>query len=478
MKLSQLAAAAGAVCIGEAEITALTCRSEEVKPGTLFAALPGARTDGASYIGQAAQRGAAAVLCAPGVACALPTIRCGEPRRSLAPVAAEFYGHPEREMTLIAITGTKGKTTTAHMVREMLLAAGQRVGMLGTLGAFLDRQPLGPTGNTTPEPVTLWRLLRQMADAGCTHVVLEASSQAMKLHRLEGLAFDVGVFLNLSPDHIGPGEHETMEEYRACKGAVLAQCRRVAGNGAHPDWPAVRAFIAPGTEVREFGPAVTEPGDGLTTRLKWPGQADYLIPLPGGFNGENALAAIAAAELLDLPDSAIRAGLANTAVPGRCMVYPAPAPYSVVVDYAHNGASFRALFQALRRQGADRVIAVFGAGGDRPPMRRRELAQAAEEGADYAILTEDNPRGEEAEAICGDISAAMPRLPHQIIPDRRSAIFRALELARPGDVVALLGKGHETYIESKGVRRHFSEWEVLEDYFSRPEGAVPHNTTR
>lgn len=193
----------------------------------------------------------------------------------------------------------------------------------------------------------------------------------------------------------------------------------------------------------------------------------YVIPLPGGFNGQNGAAAVTAAELLGISDGAIRQGLTNTAVPGRCMVYPVKAPYGVVIDYAHNGASFAALFRALRQQDPKRIIAVFGAGGDRPPMRRTEMARAAAEGADFAVITADNPRSEPVEAICAQISAAMPDLPHVIVPDRKEAIFRALDMAGAGDVVALLGKGHEEYIETDGVRRHFSEREILDEYFKK-----------
>jgi len=332
--------------------------------------------------------------------------------------------------------------------------------MIGTLGAFVNREPLSATANTTPEPITLHRLLRHMAGAGCTHVVMEASSQAAAQHRLEGLRFDVGIFLNLSPDHIGPGEHRDFEEYLACKREILGQCAVVAGNTEDPAWPALSVGLAGRTYP--FHAAEVRPGPGLTTMV-----GDLTIPLPGTFNGENARAAITAARLLGLPEAAVRQGLEQVQVPGRCGVRRTPDGVEVVIDYAHNGASFSALLAALRRQGEGRILAVFGAGGDRPPMRRRDLARAAAEGADYAVITEDNPRGEENAAICAQISAAMPDLPHEIVPDRRQAIFRALDLARPGDVVALLGKGHEQYIEEKGVRRHFSEWEVLEECLKR-----------
>lgn len=467
LKLSRLLHAAGLNCTEEREITAIACHSDDVVPGALFVALEGARSDGRRFVSDAVKRGAAAVLCSGGVETSVPVLETEQPRRALGLIAAEFYGRPAENMTLIAVTGTKGKTTTAHMLREILAVAGHRTGMIGTLGAFVGREQIAPAVNTTPEAVTLHRLLRQMADVGCTHVVMEVSSQAMKLRRLEGARFDVGIFLNLSPDHIGPGEHENFEEYRDCKAALFGQCRRVVGNAADPAWQFMATHIPVGIPVHTFGEEPIRAGEGLTTVLELPGRMPYVIPLPGGFNGQNGAAAVTAAELLGISNQDIRQGLAKTEVPGRCMVYPAKAPYSVVIDYAHNGASFDALFRALRQQNPKRIIAVFGAGGDRPPMRRTEMARAAAEGADFAVITEDNPRSESAETICAQISAAMPDLPHVIVTNRKEAIFRALDMAQAGDVVALLGKGHEEYIETSGVRRYFSEREVLDAYFGR-----------
>ena len=204
MKLSKLLSVLGVQCSQEAEITALTCDSREVIPGALFAALPGCRADGRAHIPEALYRGAAAVVCAPPLPAGVPGAPVDDPRTALALLAAEFYGRPADGLSLIAVTGTKGKTTTAHMIRDILSAAGYKTGMIGTLGAYIGRERLCATANTTPEPITLHRILRQMADAGCAYVVLEASSQAMKLRRLHGLNFAAGVFLNLSPDHIGP----------------------------------------------------------------------------------------------------------------------------------------------------------------------------------------------------------------------------------------------------------------------------------
>lgn len=475
MKLSQLLSALGGSCPNDAEITALTCDSREAGPGALFAALPGFRADGRAYISDALDRGAAAVVCAPPLPAGVPGLAVDDPRAALALLAAEFYGHPEKNLTLIAITGTKGKTTTAHMVRDILSAAGYKTGMIGTLGACIGREKLADAVNTTPEPITLHRTLRQMSGRGCTHVVLEASSQAMKLKRLYGLEFAAGLFLNLSPDHIGPGEHTGLDEYRGCKAALFRQCRRAVGNMDDLAWPAMAAQLPPNAPAASFGfdprsdvralAVEPDPDRPLAIRLTTAGVPRYHIPLPGRFNGLDALAAVALARALDLNDGSIRAGLAHVRVPGRAQRVSVPAAFEVVIDYAHNGVSFDAVLSALRQHNPRRIIAVFGAGGDRPGMRRTDMARSAVRWADYAVLTEDNPRSERVEDICADISAALGEFPHETVPDRRAAIFRALDLARPGDVVALLGKGHEEYIETDGVRRPFSEKAVVEEYF-------------
>ena len=475
MKLSRLLSAIGAECPQDAEITALTCDSREVVPGALFVALEGAKADGCAYVSQALERGAAAVVCRPPLPEGVNGAATDDPRAALALMAAEFFGCPARELALIAVTGTKGKTTTTHMLRDMFAAAGYQAGMIGTLGAYIGRRAIADSLNTTPEPVTLHRTLRQMADEGCSHVVMEVSSQAMKLRRVHGLTFDAAVFLNLTPDHIGGAEHADFDEYRACKAALFRQCRLAVGNADDPSWPAMAEQVPSSVPVVTFGfgagvdvrgQDIAPDSQPLSTRFTAGDVPPYHIPLPGAFNAADALAAVALGRTLGLNDGALRAGLAHVSVPGRMQRYPAPAPYTVLIDYAHNGDSFRALLEALAGHEHRRIILVFGAGGDRPKIRRMDMARAAAQGADYAVLTADNPRSERAEDICADIAAGLGTMPCEIVTDRREAIFRALELARPGDVVALLGKGHERYIEENGVRRPFSEWEVLDEYFS------------
>ena len=480
MKLAPLLAVLGHSCDQDVDISSLSCDSRTVTPGALFVAIPGEHADGTQYIPQAVDRGAAAVVSPVSLPCSVPLFVVEEPRDALAHLAAAFYGHPAKSLALIGITGTKGKTTTAHMVRDILLAAGHTAGMIGTMGAYIGRDKWADCPNTTPDPLLLHQLLSDMVAQGCTHVVMEVSSQAMKHHRVAGLTFAAGVFLNLSPDHIGPGEHADYAEYAACKAAFFAQCAGAVGNGEDMAWPQMAAQLPPEAPVATFGFSPTcgvqgvtvapiEAPSALGSRFTVAGcDTPYTIPLPGRHHVQDALAAVAVCRQLGLPEEAIRQGLEGAAVPGRAQVFPNHRGIRVVVDYAHNAASFRAILSCLHCYPHGNIIVVFGAGGNRPPMRRLDMAQVAAELADCAIVTTDNPRWEPVEDICRSITQALGRqIPWEVIYDRREAIFRALDLAQPGDMVALLGKGHEGYIETCGLRLPFSEWAVLEEYFHR-----------
>ena len=466
---------------GEAEITALCCDSRRAGSGSLFVALPGARADGHGFVPAAFAQGAAAAIVerpvdAPAGAA---VVLVENARIALSLLAAAFYGYPARRMTLVGITGTKGKTTTAFLLRSILTAAGYKTGMIGTVGTFIGDEMVCDARNTTPESLELQERFARMAAEGCTHVVMEVSSQAMKLHRVAGIEFDAAVFLNLSPDHIGPAEHADFDEYRACKAALFAQCRMAVGNADDPNWAAMAARVRPGCPVSTFGfsPAAQVRGGAVSpirgqgllgSRFPVAGTAQpYELSMPGAFNAADALAAIAVSRALAIPDEAVRAGLAHASVRGRTEVYPHPGDYIVLIDYAHNDVSFQSVLSTLKGYDHNRIIVVFGAGGDRPRMRRTDMAREAARYADFAVITADNPRTERVEDICADITSGLAgKIPSVEIYDRRQAIFYALDMARPGDIVALLGKGHEEYIEVNGVRSHFSEREVLDEYFS------------
>lgn len=481
MKLSCLCACLGADPSGpgDPEITGLDCDSNRVEPGHLFAALPGARCNGLTYLPQALARGGAAVLtqAPPPGDVPVPVIQVQDARKALALLAGEFYGHPAEKMTLTGITGTKGKTTTAHILKSILEAAGQKTAMVGTLGGFIGGERVLEAGNTTPEPVTLHRFFARAAGAGCTHLVMEVSSQALKQGRVFGLDYDAAVFLNLTPDHIGGAEHRDFGEYLACKSLLFRQCAGALANADDPHWQAVlEGCAAPvttfgfaaGAEIR--GGAIRPVREGGTLGCEFPVsgyQAPLWVSLPGPYNAADALAALAAARVLGIGEDAVREGLRRVRVPGRAELLPLPNGAVLVIDYAHNGASFESILSTLADYDHRRLIVVFGAGGNRPRLRRRDMADVTARYADLAVVTGDNPRWELVEDICADIEAGLDgRVPCEVIYDRADAIRYSLELSQPGDIVALLGKGHEEYIEERGQRRPFSERAIAEEWIA------------
>ena len=461
------------------EITGVIYDSRKVEEGSLFVCLTGFRADGHDYIPDALAQGARALVVErelrelpPGVT----VIQVDDSRRALALLSAAWFGWPARKMTTIALTGTKGKTTTAHMLRDILAAAGHRVGMIGTLGAFIGGERI-PTKNTTPESYELHSLFARMVEAGCTHLVMEASSQGFKLHRTDGIQFDFGAFLNLSPDHIGPGEHADFGEYLHCKSLLFRQCRVGVANMDDPHWVSVTDMAV--CPVRTFsleGPAdlrvtgveeLREPGF-LGSRLTLTGLVNGQVRLgmPGRFNAANAAAAMSVAALLGVDRETMDAALSRVRVKGRTQVLPTPGHYTVLIDYAHNAVSMEELLSMLRSYRPHRLICLFGGGGDRSKLRRYAMGEMSAKYADLTVLTMDNPRSEPVEAINEDIKVGLARHDGQYvaIPDRAEAIRWALDHAEEGDIIALIGKGHEEYQEIQGVKHPFSEEQVVREH--------------
>lgn len=484
-----LQATDGVVLQGDArtEIRDLCYDSRAVTPGALFVCLPGLHTDGHNYALQAAAAGAAGIVCErlpDGLPQDLPVVQVTHSRRALAQLAIQLYGAPARQMTMIGITGTKGKTTTAHLIAAVLEAAGRKVGLIGTNGVSWPRYR-HPLQHTTPESCDLQRLLRQMVDAGCDACVMEVSSLGLKMDRVTGIEYDVGVFTNLSPDHIGPGEHASFAEYRAWKSVLFRRCRvgvvdaddpqteailtqhscRVVTYGMdHPaDWRAGADFCLqqqPGFLGVDFSAAGP---DGIFL--------PYRIAMPGRFSICNALAALAVAGVLDLPADAVRQGLAQATVEGRVQPVPLDAPFTVVIDYAHNEAAAENLLTTLRAYRPKRLVVVFGCGGGRSRVRRFGMGEVCARLADLCILTEDNSRGEPLRDILADIRTGMrrgnPDTAFVEIPDRRKALYYALDHAQPGDMIAVIGKGHETTLQRGGEPLPFCEREILQTYMKQ-----------
>ena len=470
-------------------VEAVCCDSRAVTPGCVFVCLPGQHTDGRRFAPAAAAAGAAVLvyedaLPDPPPGPALERVEPGKARRVLAQMAGRLCGFPARRMTMVGITGTKGKTTAAHLLAAMLTAAGRRVGCVGTNGAAWPGQR-HDLGCTTPESCDLQRLLRAMADDGCDTCVMEVSSLGLKMDRVGGIEFDVGVFTNLSPDHIGMGEHASYAEYRAWKSVLFRRCRVGVVNADDRETPAILA----GHSCRVVRYGIVAPADwqalpGFTAQrtatalatdfaVRMPGGrvAAFTVPLPGAFSVQDALAAITAAGVLGVPVAAMQAGLRGAAVRGRCEVVPGPAPFTVVLDYAHNAAAAEGVLTALRAYHPRRLIAVFGCGGGRSRLRRAGMGEACARLADVCIVTEDNSRGEPLADIFADIRAGIARVENGAacveIPNRRDALLYALGLGREGDIIAVLGKGHETTIDRDGRKFPFEDAAVVREYMER-----------
>lgn len=459
----------------ELDITSIAWDTRRMEKGALFFALPGARDDGARYIDQALAQGAAAVVCAEGESQDPRCIFVEDPRKALAQASAAWFGHPGDRMTLIAVTGTNGKTTTTYLLKEMLeRVTGAKVGLVGTNQNLIGREVL-PAHRTTPESYELQELLRRMYDGGCTYVVMEVSSHALTLRRVYGLTFQAGVFTNLTQDHLD--FHKTMEEYRDAKALLFSQCRVGVVN---LDDEAGRYYAGLGL-CPMFTYSENKPQADLTAKnlrllprrvefeaLSRDALARVSLPIPGGFSVYNALGALACCLALGLPLEPCAAALAHVrGVKGRVEVVPTPTDYTVLIDYAHTPDALENVLLTVRDFTPGRVICVFGCGGDRDQGKRPIMGQIAQRLADAAVVTSDNPRTEDPMAIIGDILSGFREgeAPAAVEPDRARAIALALSMAEAGDTVLLAGKGHETYQEVNGVQRHLDEREIVADYF-------------
>ena len=461
---------------GDVECSGICCDTRAMEPGCLFVALPGYKTDGHRYIAQALERGAAAVLCQHPPAGEGPWLVTPDARAALAAASANWFGHPADGMELLAVTGTNGKTTTTYLLKAMLEGVlGARVGLIGTNQNMIGDQAL-PAHRTTPESYEVQQLLREMADAGCTHVVMEASSHALALHRLDGLRFRAGIFTNLTQDHLD--FHGTMEAYRDAKGRLFRQSDAAVLN---LDDAAGRWFAQTVTIPRLTYSERRDEADLTAKNLRlFPDRVEFeavavgeiarvRLPIPGGFTVYNALGVLTCGMALGLPLAGCAAALAGApGVKGRIEVVPVPADFTVIIDYAHTPDALENILTTVRDFTAGRVLCLFGCGGDRDRTKRPRMGAVAGALADVAVVTSDNPRTEAPEAIIADILPGLAGAAAEVVvePDRRAAIRKLLSLARPGDTVVLAGKGHETYQEVGGQVLHLDEREEIAAWFA------------
>ena len=459
------------------EINSISKDTRTLAPGALFAALSGGEEDSHRFIPEALKRGAAAVLCERAPDCPGPWLTVEDSRQALALACANWFGRPGDGMTLVAVTGTNGKTTTTSLLKELLeRALGAKVGLIGTNRNMIGPEEL-PAHRTTPGSFELQSLLRRMADGGCTHVVMEVSSHALVQHRTAGLTFDAGVFTNLTQDHLD--YHHTMEEYRRAKGLLFQQCRRAVLN---LDDEAGRWYLD-NIPCPAFTYSENKNGADLSARniRLFPSHVEFEaltlgeisrvhLPIPGGFSIYNALSALSAGLCLGLAlEDMARVMPSVHGVKGRVEVVPVPRAYTVLIDYAHSPNALENILSTARDFTAGRLICVFGCGGDRDKTKRPIMGAVAGELADVAVVTSDNPRTEDPRAIIGDILAGMSGSEAElhVEPDRREAIGWALSQGGPGDVIVLAGKGHETYQEIGGVQYPMDEREIVADWFEK-----------
>ena len=452
------------------EITGIAYDSRAVKPGNLFVAICGYDTDGHKYIPMALKKGAACVLCEKAPAEG-EYVLLSDTRRGLALAGANWYGNPAGEMTMIGITGTNGKTTTTYLVKHILEdCLGAKVGLVGTIQNMIGDEVLH-TERTTPESLELQALFRHMADAGCTHVVMEVSSHALCLHRVDGVTFDVGVFTNLTQDHLD--FHKTMEEYCRAKAMLFARSKVGAVNVddpwakeilAHATCPVI-TYSAKGQAALEATDIRLEPHHVAFTAHYQGTETACTLGIPGAFSVYNALSALSAALALGIAPEKAAASLATArGVKGRAEVVPTPGKdYTVLIDYSHTPDSLENILKTVREFARGRVIAVFGCGGDRDPIKRPIMGKIAADLADLVVVTSDNPRTEDPMAIIDQILVGIPKdqTPTTVIENRRQAIRWAMDNAKAGDVIVLAGKGHETYQEIGHEKFHLDEREEV-----------------
>ncbi len=461
----------------DTEVSAVINNTKQLCQGCLFLCIKGASFDGHNFASEAVEKGASVLVVQDPVEVPedVTVIRVEDTRQAMAEISAAWFGYPARELKTIAVTGTKGKTTTTYMIRSLLEKAGHKVGVIGTIEVLIDGKSI-PQNNTTPESYDIHRYFREMVEAGCDAVVMEASSQGFKLHRTAGITFDYGLFTNLSPDHIGPNEHESFEEYLNCKAMLFTQCRQGFANLDDEHFaeitkdaacPVSTFGLAPEADLCAYDIKLTRDTDflGVDFSVKGTIEGRIACSVPGTFNVHNALGAMAVVNALGVSFEDMCQALRHFSVKGRVQIVPTGSDYTLIIDYAHNAVALESILKTLRAYNPPRLVSLFGCGGNRSKLRRYEMGEVSGQLADLTVITSDNPRFEEPQAIIDDILTGIGKTDGKYISiiDRREAISHVMNHAQPGDIVVLAGKGHETYQEIRGEKFHMSEEEIVQD---------------
>ncbi|MBR5337467.1 MAG: UDP-N-acetylmuramoyl-L-alanyl-D-glutamate--2,6-diaminopimelate ligase [Lachnospiraceae bacterium] len=459
------------------EISEIVYDSRKVVADCLFVCITGAKSDGHDYAPKAVEGGAKVIVVEKNIDIPedVTVIKVADSREALALLSASFFGNPSEKMRVIGVTGTKGKTTTTYMIKSILDASGHKCGLIGTIETIIGERSI-PSVNTTPESYYIQKYLREMLDQGCDCAVMEVSSQGLMLARTAGILFDIGIFTNLSPDHIGPDEHRDFDHYLHCKSMLFKQCKIGIFNIDDPYYE--RVLNGHGCSVETFGFSdnagfqaydyrlIHEKGRiGVDFKVKGIMEGEFELNLPGKFSIYNALAAIAVCRIFGVPDDVTKKALKKAHVKGRIEPVKVSDDFSLMIDYAHNAFGLESLLTTLKEYEPRRLVCLFGCGGNRDRNRRFEMGEVSGKYADLSIITSDNPRYEKPEDIIEDIITGISKTKGQYvkITDRKEAIAYAIHNGQPGDVIVLAGKGHEDYQEIEGVKYPMDERDIIRD---------------
>ena len=463
----------------EMNIDAVAYDSRKVTEGSLFVAITGFASDGNRFIPMALEKGAAVVVTAKKPAQEIPYVLVESDRYALAMIGTNFYGHPAKSMTMIGVTGTNGKTSVTLLLKHVLeKTLGAKVGLIGTMENLVGDEVI-PTERTTPESFELQGLFARMRDAGCTHVVMEVSSHALTLDRVGGVHFNVAAFTNLTEDHLD--FHKTMEAYCDAKAELFGRCDRAVINADDPYAPNMMAKASCPVTTYSLKEGVLQAenlqlhAEGISFDAVMNNETTAVsLGIPGKFTVYNVLAVLGIADALHIKMGDAAAALATAkGVKGRIEVVPTPStPYSVLIDYAHTPDGLENVLTAVKGFCKGRVIAVFGCGGDRDPIKRPIMGRIGVTESDFAIITSDNPRTEDPMAIIEDILKGVSEEmgDYIVVPERRNAIRYAMDIAKKDDIIILAGKGHETYQEICGVKYHLDEREEVAVHLAESKG--------
>lgn len=461
----------------DTEVTTLVYDSRKVEKGSVFVCISGSVRDAHDFIPDVVAKGAAAVIVEKDVELqeGVTYIKVASSRLALACMSAAYFDHPARKLKTIGITGTKGKTTTTYMVKSILESAGIKTGLIGTIESIVGEKRI-PSANTTPESYRVQELFHEMVKAGLDAVVMEVSSQALMLHRVSGFTFDIGVFTNLEPDHIGENEHKDFADYMHCKSLLFRQCKLGIFNGDSEHLEGIlkghtcevetfgygknNDLVADGVELKKDHGAL-----GVRYHVSGLMNFDVEVNVPGSFSVYNSLTAIAICHHFGVDVEKIKHALLHVSVKGRIEIVPVTKRYTIMIDYAHNAMALESLLTTLREYEPGRLVCLFGCGGNRAKSRRYEMGEVSSRLADLTVVTSDNPRNEEPMDIINDILVGVHKADgaYVTIPDRKEAIAYCMKNAQDGDIIVLAGKGHEDYQEICGVKHHMDERELIAD---------------